>query len=105
MFSSSLRTSLVLLSLVILPSSTASTHSKLLDIAVDAIARATTSSQVLSLDLTSVILLLVLKIIIAFVQWVNGVESGRSFQGIGHTGMCLLKTEFREEEMVECLKR
>ena len=53
-------------------STNASTYSELVNIAVDAIARASTSSQVLSLDLLSIILILVLKIIIGFVQWVNG---------------------------------
>ena len=90
--------------------SSASTHSDLLNIAFDAIARASTSSQVLSLDLTSVILLLVLKLIIAFIQWVNGVSSARSLSNslseFGQAGgLCAVKYSLGTEDMMECFKR
>ena len=92
--------------------SSASTHSDLLNIAFDAIARASTSSQVLSLDLTSVILLLVLKLIIAFIQWVNGVASARSLSislsGLGQAGgLCVVKYSLgaEDEDMLECFTR
>merc|ERR1739838_498205 len=87
-----------------------STHSELINIAVNAIAKATSSSQVLSLDLTSVIIMLVLKIIIAFVQWVNGATSARflskNMRGVDPAGgLCVLEYAFGEKEMVDCFGR
>merc|ERR1739838_228496 len=90
--------------------SASSSNSALLNIAFNAIARATSSSQVLSLDLTSVIIMLVLKIVIAFVQWVNGATSARflskNMRGVDQAGgLCVLEYAFGEEEMVDCFGR
>ena len=108
MFCFLVRTSLAV-ALLSMSLAASSSHSELLNIAVNAIARATSSSQVLSLDLTSVIIMLVLKIVIAFVQWVNGATSARflskNMRGVEPAAGGVLEYAFGEKEMVDCFGR
>merc|ERR1712051_432135 len=85
----------------------------LLQTAMDVLARATSSSQVLSFNLTGVIILIVLKIAVIAYTMLQGGVTGRSGlnSGPGYSpadltgGMCFLLYTNGEEDKLNCLSR
>merc|ERR1711997_639648 len=85
----------------------------LLQTAMDVLARATSSSQVLSFNLTGVIILIVLKIAVIAYTMLQGGVTGRSglYNPPGYTpadltgGMCFLLYTNGDEEKLNCLSR
>merc|ERR1711981_135251 len=85
----------------------------LLQTAMEVLARATSSSQVLSFNLTGVIILIVLKIAVIAYTMLQGGVTGRSglSSGPGYTpadltgGMCFLLYTNGDEEKLNCLSR
>merc|ERR1711994_273706 len=85
----------------------------LIKTAMEVLARATSSSQVLSFNLTGVIILIVLKIAVIAYTMLQGGVSGRSglYSLPGYTpadptgGMCFLLYTNGEEDKLNCLSR
>merc|ERR1712154_619870 len=85
----------------------------LIKTAMDVLARATSSSQVLSFNLTGVIILIVLKIAVIAYTMLQGGVTGRSglTSGPSYTpadltgGMCFLLYTNGDEEKLNCLSR
>merc|ERR1712045_706615 len=85
----------------------------LIKTAMEVLARATSSSQVLSFNLTGVIILIVLKVTVIAYTMLNGGVTGRSglYNPPGYTpadltgGMCFLLYTNGDEEKLNCLSR
>merc|ERR1712165_65101 len=85
----------------------------LIKTAMEVLARATSSSQVLSFNLTGVIILIVLKIAVIAYSMLQGGVTGRSglYSPPGYTpadltgGMCFLLYTNGEEDKLNCLSR
>merc|ERR1712241_258328 len=110
MFKSSLITfSLLLATAAVISANDANVP--LLQTAMDVLARQTSGSQVLSFNLTGIIILIVLKIAVIAYTMLQGGDTGRSYNPPGYTpvdltgGMCFLLYTNGDEEKLNCLSR
>merc|ERR1711899_162263 len=109
------KSSLITLSLLLATAAVISANDNvpLLQTAMDVLARATSSSQVLSFNLTGVIILIVLKIAVIAYTMLSGGVTGRSglYNPPGYSpadltgGMCFLLYTNGDEDKLNCLSR